>query len=131
MTLIDTKLVHPGFELIVTQEHGEDNSILEAREPIMLKLHKALQAFAGDVAMDSFKVEQIEETPPTFKYTYTTKDEREWRQDIIASSADPMMTFNVTDPWRLSEFRLHREVRDLVVELLWERNVVEIKASWE
>jgi len=60
-----------------------------------------------------------EQTPAVFLYKIEASDGRIWRQHITFDNpSNPKMTFEVVDPWRLSEFSNQRNVRNAFVNLV-------------
>ena len=54
-----------------------------------------------------------------YNYRFTAVDGRMWSQvlDFTDMESDPGMTSNITDKWRLSEFKFNGPVRDQMVAL--------------
>jgi len=56
--------------------------------------------------------------PRVFLYRIEAADGRIWKQHITFDNAgDPQMTFEVANPWRLSEFSNQRNVRNALVSI--------------
>jgi len=93
----------------------------------------ALGKFEIGADFVSFKVEVDDPVNghPMYKYRFTHRDGRKWRQVIIMDDPnDPGMTFsNAGDPWRLSEFMAHREVRDLVIGLIRTHGLTKLEVT--
>ena len=57
-----------------------------------------------------------------YPYEITLTDGRKWKQEVIFDAgnltAEPHMTFDVKDEWRVSEFAAHRPIRDIVVRMV-------------
>lgn len=88
-------------------------------EPLIRDYIRAVEALCQAMPLESVSFYQIGQ-PFHFNYTIDALDGRKWRQDIEFASAqdfDPGMKFNVTDYWKLSEFALHREIRNYLVEM--------------
>lgn len=49
-----------------------------------------------------------------YLYEIKAADGRRWDQQLEAG-ADPLMTFSISDPWRLSEFQHQRAIRDALI----------------
>lgn len=84
-------------------------------------------------SITSLTVFSVQEDPPDskeFSYEFTTQDGRTWSQIIKTSAQEAAMTFNVPDFWRLSEFVLHRPIRDEVIAMIAEYGVTEISVTW-
>jgi hypothetical protein len=57
--------------------------------------------------------------PKVFMYKIEAIDGRVWKQHITFDNlGDPFMTFEVIDPWRLSQFSNQRNVRNTLVALV-------------
>lgn len=54
-----------------------------------------------------------------YNYQFATADGRMWSQvlDFTETPTDPGMTFNITDKWRVTEFKFNGAVRDQIVAL--------------
>lgn len=81
-------------------------------------LIQALFTLVNEVPLDQF----LFETQPdaTHLYRFRATDGRVWKQKITFASfgdTDPAMTFDVNQPWKLSEFTRHRAVREAVILL--------------
>ena len=77
-----------------------------------------------------FKVDPA--APALHLYRIEAVDGRKWKQTLrflSAADTDPAMSFNVTDEWRLSEFKFHREIRDTVV-MLHKIGCQRIEVTW-
>lgn len=69
------------------------------------------------ISLDKTSLEGIE--PKTFLYKLVSVDSRLWKQVITFDSAsNPLMTFNVVDTWRLSEFSSQRTLRNAFIALV-------------
>lgn len=63
-----------------------------------------------------------------YSYKFRHVDGRVWNQVLeIPEIGDVKMTFDIADKWAVSEFAAHREVRDLVISLVREQNIREIR----
>lgn len=63
-----------------------------------------------------------------FTYRIELKDGRVWSQTLeFDSAADPKMTFDVPNQWRLSEFQLQRSIRDQIVAIVPALGITEIR----
>ena len=70
---------------------------------------------------------------PDGTYKLTLRDGREWRQTIMPEdtpTGDPPMTFDVTAPWRLSEFQHQRMLRDWIVACVMMYGLTKLKVTW-
>ena len=66
----------------------------------------------------------------TADYSFDTNDGRKWKQQLIFlqyPDSNPKQTFNVTDGFALNEFTPHRLIRDIVIRLLNDFGMVDIK----
>lgn len=64
-------------------------------------------------------------------YEFEARDNRKWNQVLVFDTvADPSMTFDVPDGWRLSEFELQRAIRDDLIRLHNTRNLNEFAITW-
>jgi len=61
----------------------------------------------------------VDVEPKVFLYRIEAVDGRVWRQHITFDSIpNPLMTFEVADAWRLTEFSNQRNVRNALVALV-------------
>ena len=57
--------------------------------------------------------------PKVFLYKIEAADGRIWKQTItLDNPANPLMTFNVADPWRLTEFSAQRTLRSALLAVV-------------
>ena len=100
---------------------------------ILTILPLTLNLTAADGARVASGAEMLGETSPSVKITFTRQsvvgvepkvflykieaiDGRVWKQTITFDHmTNPLMTFDLSDPWRLSEFSQQRGVRDAFV----------------
>ena len=77
-------------------------------------------------------VEVKETSALNYEYTWKTADGRVWKQDIVYANADdidPSMTFDVPDLFKLSEFKPHRVLRDILIPVLVKFQIVKCKVT--
>ena len=63
-------------------------------------------------------------------YSFDTNDGRKWNQQLIFAQypdLNPKQTFDVSDGFALNEFTPHRLIRDIVIRLLNDFEMVDIK----
>jgi hypothetical protein len=80
-------------------------------------LFRLLVALHRIVAMDSFNFNAAG-TDAIYNYNLVAADSRRFDQTLQFGGDDPRnpgQTFAVSDTWKLSEFRVHRPVRDHIV----------------
>jgi hypothetical protein len=88
-------------------------------DPLFLQLLGSVEAMHDTVALLEFTMVRTAGSG-LFRYGFKLSDNREWRQDVEFqgdSDADPAMTFDVSDKFKVSEFTLRRPVRDASVAL--------------
>lgn len=95
-------------------------------DELFMELSRRLAFQHAVVRLDKFTFERIDPSDRLrFKYEIKLRDGRKWTQTVIFSKAeptpgedeDPMMSFNVSDDWKLTEFSSHRQVRKAVLSL--------------
>lgn len=101
-----------------------DGGEVDVHTPYIEGLDKLLRDWFSRVGIKelSFAVS----SPTTAVYRFEHADGRTWTQDMTfahETCEDPLMTFDVPDPWRVSEFKGNREVRKSLVHL---RNVMKL-----
>ena len=69
-------------------------------------------------------------TPGVYLYKIKTTDGRVWKQEIAATGPDQGMTFDVPDPWRLSEFEPHRPLRAACLDLIANQGMTALLVVW-
>ena len=63
-------------------------------------------------------------------YSFDTNDGRKWKQQLIFAQypdLNPKQTFDVQDGFALNEFTPHRLIRDIIIRLLNDYGLVDIK----
>ena len=84
---------------------------------LLIDFYKRLDYLDAAMALASFKT--VLKSGSTFEYEFKTMDGREWKQEIIMDQpSDPLMTFDVDDAFRVSEFEPHRELRVQVITMI-------------
>ena len=93
----------------------------------------AIDNFVQVVPLDRLQLKQQPATPDTYDYEFNAIDGRNWNQQIVfevSTSFEPSMTFDVTDLWKLSEFTLHRPIRDALITLIQKKGLIELDVKW-
>lgn len=90
----------------------------------------SLQLLAQTANLDTFEMKEQSAGSEYFNYAFVGKDARTWNQVLHIQDTDASMTFSVASYWKLSEFVLHRPVRDLAIALVRKYGVSKIEASW-
>jgi hypothetical protein len=96
----------------------------------VINLVRSLRALKEKTGLTGFYVKETQAEPENFKYNFMVSDGRKWKQVIKTAGGEAEMTFDVSDFWKLSEFILHRPIRDEVIFLIKENGVTEITATW-
>lgn len=119
-----------------TELHSPDKVVkidgtqaIDSLHPTVVDLVQQLDFLNVAVPMASFKLDRQGQSND-FKYELSTKDGREFNQVIEIISANPLMSFDVPDRWRLSEFSAHRPLRNTVIKLVLEFGVEKITCDW-
>lgn len=102
-----------------TLEIKTDNDII-ATDITVFEFLSSLEILHQKVNLDTFKVERITFPSISFSYEFRSKDGRIWNQNVKnnpSNTDDPLMTFDCPQYWSLSEFILHRPVRDSTIRL--------------
>ena len=69
--------------------------------------------------------------PQTYDYKITGQDGRVFHQVLTFDvPTDPRQTFDVATPWRLSEFILHRPIREYVTTLYAKYGLQDLKITF-
>jgi len=69
--------------------------------------------------------------PPEYTYTFTSSDNRKWKQRIIFDApTNPIMNFDVDDYFRLSEFEPQRAVRAALIALVAQNQLQHLSVRW-
>jgi len=83
------------------------------------QLQVLLEGVNKIINLDKMVFELITTSPLKFLYRLIAVDTRIWKQDIhFDSPSNPLMTFNVIDEWRLSEFSSQRTLRNLLISFV-------------
>lgn len=132
--LAGTKMTHtlkhdtPEFSMKIEYD-GDTEDIMISQ--LHVDLHRALDALDSAVSLATFEVKRKVSPVTDYDYSFTSQDGRAWNQVLrIVNPADPSMTFDVPDFWKLSEFILHRSVRDSVTQLIVKFGVSKITVTW-
>lgn len=99
-------------------------------DPLFVQFVNALQKLATTVSLATFALEEQSAGSEYFDYEFVGKDARTWNQVLHIAGADPSMTFTVASYWKLSEFILHRPVREISIKLVQDYGVSKIEATW-
>lgn len=90
----------------------------------LFALHAAAPLTKFDVDRDAVDLE-------LYDYRFEAMDGRKWKQTIrVPSGSEAVMTFDVSDGWKESEFALHRPVRSACISLARNFGVVQVKCRW-
>ena len=117
----------PDFKLDITcNEIG-----LKVDTPIVSQTVKAARDLHAAVPMGILTVVKDVATTNEYRYSMTAIDGRKWKQRFRMDAADALMNFNIDDYWRLTEFIIHRNLRDLLIAILWSYNVENITVDWK
>lgn len=104
-------------ELVFRLESG---TAIDADAPSVTLLIGTVLSLHRIVELSEFRFRPKPSGPPTsYLYSFTALDGREWEQEFRFTGPDPLdpeMDFS-TGFWRLSEFRLHRPIRDQIVQM--------------
>jgi len=105
---INTDLGHMVFE-----------SVKNIDLKLVARLHDELSALDLAAPLRFFDVRENDLNKGQFSYEFVALDGRIFRQGIFFNGdEEPSLTFYVPDRWKLSEFILHRPIRDTVVALI-------------
>ncbi len=89
--------------------------------PVAREMAAAFSSFQRTINYANFECRAIApiDGQPAFSYSFVHRDGRQWTQTLIIDNPnDPLMVFDFTSQWRLSEFVSHRRVRDLCAILI-------------
>lgn len=109
------------FETIFPPDHQE-----------CLELRKNLLEVHNVVPMDKITYEYFPETA-TADYELKALDGRKWKQALAFTAlpnSDPFMTFDVADPWKLSEFGSQRALRLRLVHMTDSHGLLKVVCKW-
>lgn len=97
-----------------------------ATNRLLLDLITAVQEFNTQVPLQ--KIQFKYDSGDDYSYTIIASDGRQWSQVIrFDEMDDPGQSFDVTDFWRITEFKYHRTVRDLIISLHQEFSFTDAK----
>lgn len=115
-----------GLDLTVTSvvqlpsNDGDLRNLLDA----LFALHSAAPLTKFDVDRDPLDL-------ALYDYRFEAADGRKWKQTLrIPAGSEAVMTFDVADGWKESEFALHRPVRSASISLARNFQVQEVKCRW-
>ena len=110
------KVDFPGFAAKVELASG---GWAEMGQGLLVRLYGLFWELHTAVPVALLEVKQTAAGPPVvLSYEITAQDGREWKQSLTFDvTEDPGQTFDVSVPWRLSEFVAGRALRDEVVAL--------------
>lgn len=112
------------MELVI--QDAEKKVTLEHERPGLMAISVACQEFLAVLhnAHRSVKISKLTADngsyPKTLNYQIVLADGRRWKQTFRffeMRDTDPVMTFDVTDGWKMSEFSLFRDVRDKIIAI--------------
>ncbi len=118
------KIQEPGlvFECV-------SNILLPADDIKLRQLYSACKRMNDIVSIQHINI--IKQPSNEYFYVITLTDLRKWKQDIFMNLGnEPTMTFNVSDQWKLSEFALQRDIRDLVIDLIIRFDLTKFEVQW-
>ncbi len=97
----------------------------------LVALYRGLAGVDAIVSLDWWRFLRVDATE-VFTYRFRASDGREWKQtiDFTASATDPVMTFDVSPGWKLTEFSSHRSVRDLAVKIHGRTTLAALRATF-
>lgn len=101
--------------------------------PVLFAWVAAIREWFEAVEIEKFELLPNTE-PDVYNYRFKHVDGRTWKQEIDFSdpalTLDPPMSINTgQDRWKKSEFILHRDVRDLTIQLHNDWRVENIKVD--
>jgi hypothetical protein len=71
------------------------------------------------VPLQFAKLERDASNLNLYRYQFKAQDGRNWRQQVtFDGSANPLLSFDVSDSWRLSEYELQRPIRDACISMV-------------
>lgn len=114
MSVFETDITFGNYRLRVTySDVGMSGDIAK-------ELVDVSELFIASVPLVKFRFEQ-KENNLDYEYRIWLDDGRQWRQLISFfdnnPDTDPKMTFDVSQPWKLSEFVSHRDLRNLMIHV--------------
>lgn len=107
-------------------------SPLSLKDPEWLSLVDSLEFFGANTNLDKLSFKRIGVIePPEYNYTFSTTDNRKWKQRLVFDTpANPAMTFDVVDLFRLSEFQPQRDVRLAISVLVATHGLQTLTVNW-
>lgn len=116
---------------IVKMNMEYDQGKLTPTTPVIYSLYEALVQFGLAVDLDKLTFILTDASLQRYEYEIKRVDGKKWNQVIVFDDeSDPLMTFDVSDEWRLSEFRPHRIIRNILVELYKTHRVIDFTVKW-
>ncbi len=105
---------------------------VEFHLPVAREMMTAFSQFQRTVDYVNFECQVSEPIngDPAFSYSFMHRDGRPWTQTLIIDNPnDPLMIFDFTSQWRLSEFVSHRRIRDLCAVLIRDYGLTELTVT--
>ena len=92
----------------------------------------ALAFFVANTGLEKLTFKRIPASnPPEYNYAMTTPNQRKWKQKILFDlPADPSMSFDVDDMFRLTEFTPQRDVRQAMCNLVVSHELQSLTVNW-
>lgn len=82
-------------------------------------------------SLDKVEIKQTVAQPPKrWKYSWKLSDGRKWEQEIIQDAVDFRMNFKVDDFFGLSEFAPAREIRNQLLQLIQQFELIKLEVTW-
>lgn len=107
----------------------ETELFLSFAETPVLALSQALDVLGEAVPLAHFETVRTEVNE--YSYEIRAADGRLFRQTFLfAETPTPGMTFDVPQRWQLSEFALHRPLRDLIVTLIRDFGLIKLEVDY-
>lgn len=103
---------------------------LSVDTPVVIEIVKAARALHSVAPLGKVKLTKHGAGVQEFDYEFTALDGRTFKQILKIDSIDPLMNFDVTDMWRVSEFIAHRAVRDLLVGIVITYQLEKFALDW-
>lgn len=97
-----------------------------------VQLGRLLDTMHGKTPISLFRFKLQAGSTKVFNYRIDLMDTRSWIQivDFTSDVNDPIMTFNVPNGWRLSEFANQREIRDILVLMHQKYTLSNCECKW-
>lgn len=122
------KLMIQNGVMRITVDSGID---ISPNNTIISTLVSGLYEFHSNVALSDYDCTYNASTK-IGNYSFAASDGRIWNQviDFSESLSDPKHNFNVPSFWKISEFSLHRTIRDAYVSLVAYYDLKKLKAEF-